>query len=262
RVEAGSAGLEKGSEFLVWLPVLPSGLPALAAAPEATPTVAADGRLKILLVEDHQDPAESLAAMLEGWGHEVQVAFDGLAALRAVAALAPDVVLSDLGLPSLDGYEFARRLRQQPGFGRVLLVALSGYGREEDKRRSLEAGFDHHLVKPPDMDVLQARLAGVAAASAEQGARALHCRPSPAGRAHGRAASAIGTAPGPRYYDGRDGRRLPRRPHPRLRPRRGRGPRGPGRRPGLQRRGAPPAARAGPPGGRALRPLPRARPLR
>src|SRR5205823_3169102 len=85
---------------------------------------------------------------------------------------APDVVLSDLGLPSLDGYEFARRLRQQPGFGRVLLVALSGYGREEDKRRSLEAGFDHHLVKPPDMDVLQALLAGVAAASAEQGARA------------------------------------------------------------------------------------------
>src|SRR5207245_543086 len=106
----------------------------VAAAPEATPTVAADGRLKILLVEDHQDTAESLAAMLEGWGHEVQVAFDGLAALRAVAAVAPDVVLSDLGLPSLDGYEFARRLRQQPGFGRVLLVALSGYGREEDKR--------------------------------------------------------------------------------------------------------------------------------
>src|SRR5438552_2544430 len=174
RVEARSAGLEQGSEFLVWLPVLPSGLPALAAAPEATPTVAADGRLKILLVEDHQDTAESLAAMLEGWGHEVQVAFDGLAALRAVAALAPDVVLSDLGRPSLDGYEFARRLRQQPGFGRVLLVALSGYGREEDKRRSLEAGFDHHLVKPPDMDVLQALLAGVAAASAEQGARALH----------------------------------------------------------------------------------------
>src|SRR2546428_7589522 len=174
RVEARSAGLEQGSEFLVWLPVLPNGLPALAAAPEATPTVAADGRLKILLVEDHQDTAESLAAMLEGWGHEVQVAFDGLAALRAVAAVAPDVVLSDLGLPSLDGYEFARRLRQQPGFGRVLLVALSGYGREEDKRRSLEAGFDHHLVKPPDMDVLQALLAGVAAASAEQGARALH----------------------------------------------------------------------------------------
>jgi len=174
RVEARSAGLEQGSEFLVWLPVLPSGLPALAAAPEAAPAVAADGRLKILLVEDHQDTAESLAAMLEGWGHEVQVAFDGLAALRAVAALAPDVVLSDLGLPSLDGYEFARRLRQQPGFGRVLLVALSGYGREEDKRRSLEAGFDHHLVKPPDMDVLQALLAGVAAAGAEQGARALH----------------------------------------------------------------------------------------
>src|SRR5207244_3448085 len=129
RVEARSAGLEQGSEFLVWLPVLPSGLPALAAAPEAAPAVAADGRLKILLVEDHQDTAESLAAMLEGWGHEVQVAFDGLAALRAVAALAPDVVLSDLGLPSLDGYEFARRLRQQPGFGRGLDVRTHGFAR-------------------------------------------------------------------------------------------------------------------------------------
>src|SRR5207244_294779 len=125
RVEARSAGLEQGSEFLVWLPVLPSGLPALAAAPEAAPAVAADGRLKILLVEDHQDTAESLAAMLEGWGHEVQVAFDGLAALRAVAALAPDVVLSDLGLPRLDGYEFARPLRQQPGLGAVPEVRVA-----------------------------------------------------------------------------------------------------------------------------------------
>ena len=174
RVEARSAGLEKGSEFVAWLPALPAGLPELATAPEAAPAVAGDGRLKILLVEDHQDTAESLGAMLEGWGHEVQVAFDGLSALRAAAALAPDVVLSDLGLPGMDGYELARQLRQQPGFGRVLLVALSGYGREEDKRRALEAGFDHHLVKPPDMDVLQDLLAAVAAGSAEQGARALH----------------------------------------------------------------------------------------
>ncbi len=174
RVEARSAGLEKGSEFVAWLPVLPSGFPALAAAPEVARAAAGDGRLKILLVEDHQDTAESLAAMLEGWGHEVRVAFDGLNALRAAAALAPDVVLSDLGLPGMDGYELARQLRQQPGFGRVLLVALSGYGREEDKRRALEAGFDHHLVKPPDMDVLQDLLAAVAAGSAERGARALH----------------------------------------------------------------------------------------
>ncbi len=174
RVEARSAGLEKGSEFVAWLPALPGRLPELAAAPSAGAAGTASGRLNILLVEDHQDTAESLAAMLEGWGHGVQVAFDGLSALRAAAALAPDVVLSDLGLPGMDGYELARQLRQQPGFGRVLLVALSGYGREEDKRRALEAGFDHHLVKPPDMDVLQDLLAAVAAGSAEQGARALH----------------------------------------------------------------------------------------
>ncbi|HUE30717.1 MAG TPA: MASE1 domain-containing protein [Verrucomicrobiae bacterium] len=174
RVEARSAGLEKGSEFVAWLPALPGGLPALAAAPAAAPPAVASGRLKILLVEDHQDTAESVAAMLEGWGHGVQVAFDGLSALRAAAALAPDVVLSDLGLPGMDGYELARQLRQQPGFGRILLVALSGYGREEDKRRALEAGFDHHLVKPPDMDVLRDLLAAVAAGSAERGPRALH----------------------------------------------------------------------------------------
>ena len=173
RVEARSAGLEKGSEFVAWLPALPGRLPELAAAPSAGAAGTVYGRLNILLVEDHQDTAESLAAMLEGWGHQVQVAFDGLSALRAAAALAPDVVLSDLGLPGMDGYELARQLRQQPGFGRVLLVALSGYGREEDKRRALEAGFDHHLVKPPDMDVLQDILAA-AAGSAERAARALH----------------------------------------------------------------------------------------
>src|SRR2546425_4619696 len=100
RVEARSAGLEQGSEFLVWLPVLPSGLPALAAAPEAAPAVAADGRLQILLVEDHQDTAQSLAAMLEGWGHEGQGAFDGLAAPRAVGAIGAGGSSSDPRLPS------------------------------------------------------------------------------------------------------------------------------------------------------------------
>src|SRR5262249_58416611 len=103
------------------LPVLPNGVPVCADAPSAAAAGAVSGRLRILVVEDHQDTAESLAAMLEGWGHEVEVAFEGRAALRAVAARAPDVVLSDLGLPGMDGYELARQLRQQPGSGRILL---------------------------------------------------------------------------------------------------------------------------------------------
>jgi two-component system CheB/CheR fusion protein len=172
RVEARSDGLEKGSEFVAWLPVLPGGLPALAAAPADAAAGVAPGRLRILVVEDHRDTAESLAAMLESWGHEVQVAFDGGAALRAAVARPPDVVLSDVGLPGMDGYQLALQLRQQPGLSRVQLIALSGYGRAEDKSRAREAGFDHHLVKPAEMDVLQDLLAGVAPAGAEAGARA------------------------------------------------------------------------------------------
>ena len=162
RVEARSAGLGQGSEFVVHLPVAQDGAAERRPARVRRANPSAGNGLRVLIVEDNQDSAESLAMMLGLWGHAVETASDGLAALESVTRREPDVVLSDLGLPGMDGYELARQLRQRPGLEDVVLVALSGYGREEDTRRALDAGFDHHLVKPPDLDVLAELLRGVA----------------------------------------------------------------------------------------------------
>jgi DNA-binding response OmpR family regulator len=112
---------------------------------------AADGadRRRILVVDDSQDSAESLALLLELHGHEVRTAFAGPAALEAASTFLPEIVLLDIGLPGMDGYEVARRLRVEHDGCR--LIALTGYGREDDRERSREAGFDHHLVKPVDL---------------------------------------------------------------------------------------------------------------
>ena len=163
RVAATSPGVGHGSEFVIRLPTLP-GAVAAAESPAERPS-ASGRRLRVLVVEDNHDAAESLSALLELWGHEVKIAYDGLAALRLAEASAPDVILSDIGLPGMDGYELARQLRARPMFGRVLLVALSGYGRDEDRRLAAEAGFDHHLVKPPDLDTLMRLIGNVAAAT-------------------------------------------------------------------------------------------------
>jgi PAS domain S-box-containing protein len=155
-VEAHSDGPGRGSEFIVRLPLLSAAQnPAAGAAPEASP--AAGGPLRILVVDDNVDGAKSLALLLrlEG-GHEVRVAHDGPAALELARDFHPDVVFLDIGLPKgMDGYEVARRLRQQPGLGEALLVALTGFGQEEDRRRSLAAGFHAHLVKPVNPDLLR-----------------------------------------------------------------------------------------------------------
>jgi len=149
-VQAFSAGPGRGSEFVVRLPALPDARPRPAAcngivearrASEGPPH-------RVLVVDDNVDGAESVALLLRLFGHEVRVAHDGLAALAAVEAFRPEVVLLDIGLPGMDGLEVARTLRQQPDLKDVLLVALTGYGREEDRRRTQEAGFDVHLVKP------------------------------------------------------------------------------------------------------------------
>jgi signal transduction histidine kinase/CheY-like chemotaxis protein len=161
RVTATSPGVGLGSEFAVWLPTLPG---ARAAAAPPGERVEPTRRLRILVVEDNHDAAESLTALLELWGHDVRVAHDGVAALRLAESEAPDVILSDIGLPGMDGYELARQLRARPAFGRVVLVALSGYGRDEDRRLAAEAGFDHHMVKPPDLDALVRLIGNVAAA--------------------------------------------------------------------------------------------------
>ena len=116
-------------------------------------------RRRVLVVDDNVDAAESLALLLRMAGHEVRVAHDGLAALAAAEADPPDLVFLDIGMPVMDGYEVARRLRRRPGLEDLLLVAMTGWSQEEDRRRSREAGFGHHLVKPVEPDVLYQLLA-------------------------------------------------------------------------------------------------------
>ncbi len=160
-VAAFSAGLGQGSEFVVRLP----WRPAVAARQgglhlEATqPTAPAR---KVLVVYDNRDAAESLALVLRLDGHEVHLAHDGPAALEAFEHQRPDVVFLDIGLPGLNGYQVARRLREQTASEELRLVALTGYGQAEDRRRSREAGFDLHLTKPVDPEQVAALLAGPA----------------------------------------------------------------------------------------------------
>ena len=153
-VQARSEGLGLGSEFLVRLPA-----PATVAAPGANgdrkPTEARWPCRRILVVDDNKDSANALARLLKRlYGQEVEVAHDGPSALARAATFRPEVILLDIGLPGMDGYEVARRLRGMPGFEAVTLLALTGWGQEEDRRRSLEAGFDHHLVKPVDPEAI------------------------------------------------------------------------------------------------------------
>ncbi|HEY2387939.1 MAG TPA: MASE1 domain-containing protein, partial [Candidatus Binatia bacterium] len=144
RVEARSPGLGQGSEFLVYLPTVESTMAESAVRPpEAPPPQTSAQGLRIVIVEDNHDAAESMAMILGLWGHEVEIAFDAMAALQLAERAAPDVIISDLGLPGMSGYDLAKRLRQERTFGRVVLIALSGYAREDDKRRALAAGFDH-----------------------------------------------------------------------------------------------------------------------
>jgi CheY-like chemotaxis protein len=152
-VEARSAGVGQGSEFVVRLPALSKPLPPLPREPSGVKPVATVQR-RILVVDDNPDAADSLALLLKLSGHEVHVAHDGLEAVEAAAKVQPDVILLDIGLPRLNGYEAARRIRNQQRDRSVILVALTGWGQDEDRRRSEEAGFDAHMVKPVDPAVL------------------------------------------------------------------------------------------------------------
>jgi PAS domain S-box-containing protein len=157
-VTAHSAGPGQGSEFVVTWPGLPPLRSAVPGAPHARPPTFSE-RLRILVVEDNVEVAESLVLVLDLKGHEVRTAYTGFAALTLAPVFAPHVAFIDLGLPGLDGYEVARRLRQQSACQSTLLVALSGYGRPEDKQRAREAGFHHHLTKPVDPSTIEALLA-------------------------------------------------------------------------------------------------------
>jgi PAS domain S-box-containing protein len=164
-VEARSGGPGTGSEFLVRLPVAE----ALAEAPpepggESEP--ARSGRpCRILVVDDIRDTADSLATLLGLMGHDVRTAHDGPEAIQAAATFHPNVVLLDIGLPTMNGYDAARRIRAQASGRTLVLIALTGWGQAEDKRRAQEAGFDHHLTKPVDPAALEKLLALVAPAS-------------------------------------------------------------------------------------------------
>jgi len=154
-IEGRSDGPGRGSEFTVRLPLLLEQQGGVAAGePGTAPRRAARRRARILMVEDNPDAAESLRLLLEVLGHEVAVAHDGDAGLDVARARPPEVMLVDIGLPGADGFEIARRVRCDPALRHVTLVAVTGYGRDEDKRRSREAGFDHHLVKPIDAETL------------------------------------------------------------------------------------------------------------
>jgi CheY-like chemotaxis protein len=117
----------------------------------------------VLVVDDNEDAAAMLGELLEALGHEVRTAGDGPEALAAVAVRAPDVVVLDIGLPGMSGYEVAAKMRLDPALAKVVLVALTGYGQESDRQRTRDAGFDHHLVKPADFAALKKILAGVVA---------------------------------------------------------------------------------------------------
>jgi PAS domain S-box-containing protein len=158
RVEANSS-LGRGSEFVVRLPV---GLtPAPSPSPSTEKAQPTGPSLRVLVVDDNVDAAQSLAVLLNSGGHDVRTAHDGPATLEAALDYRPNVVLLDIGLPGMNGFEVAIRLRQQPALGNVVLVAMTGYGQEADRQRSQEAGFDHHLVKPADFGKVQEILATV-----------------------------------------------------------------------------------------------------
>jgi PAS domain S-box-containing protein len=153
-VEAHSAGVGHGSEFVVRLPIT-----AEAPAPQPVDERTTAAARLILVVDDNRDAAESLAMLLQLTGHEAHTAHDGLEAVETAAQVRPDLILLDIGLPKINGYEVARRIRDQPWGKTMVLVALTGWGQDQDRQRSREAGFDGHIVKPVDTAALTKLLA-------------------------------------------------------------------------------------------------------
>ena len=149
-VEAESAGSGQGAEFRFALPLRDGARPPATGGTEPPRAV----QRRVLVVDDNLDAADSLSDLLQVVGHSVEVAHDGPDALAKVRANPPEVVLCDIGLPGMDGYELARELRREAALGSALLIALSGYTQPEDRRRAREAGFDGHMAKPVDLEQL------------------------------------------------------------------------------------------------------------
>ena len=158
-VEARSEGAGRGSEFIVRLPLVAAVQAAQQKREKEKTSLASQYR--VLVVDDNHDGAETLGMMLGIMGNEIQLAHDGLAAVEAAEQFRPDVVLLDIGMPVLDGYEACRRIRAQDWGRSMVLIALTGWGQDGDRRRTREAGFDHHLVKPVEAATLMSVFAGI-----------------------------------------------------------------------------------------------------
>jgi PAS domain S-box-containing protein len=154
RIEVRSEGSGTGSEFVVFLPVLDAAESTSQAAEKQPPCESFESRQRVLVVDDNRDAAESMAMLLESASCTVRVVFEGPQALEALDSFGPDIVLLDIGMPGMDGYEVARRIRAHPRGADVRLVALTGWGQVEDKHRAAAMGFDEHLTKPVDPTLL------------------------------------------------------------------------------------------------------------
>jgi signal transduction histidine kinase/ActR/RegA family two-component response regulator len=165
QVEACSEGRGQGSRFTVRLPLAALSLPS---APEVSAESRGAAGVNVLVVEDNDDARETMQLLLEAWGYQVQTAADGCEGLEKVLAVQPDVAIVDIGLPKLDGYEVARQVRARLDGRSPRLIAVTGYGQPEDRRRALEAGFDHHLAKPVRADELSRLLRAASANDAKQ----------------------------------------------------------------------------------------------
>ncbi len=153
-VHAASEGLGKGSEFVVTLPVV-TAEPAPASSAHTGAIELVDLRPKVLVVDDNRDACDSLQALFEMENYQVATAYDGYQAVQATEQAMPDMIVMDLGMPCMDGYEAARRIRSQPGSKEVLMIALTGWGQSDARQRTIEAGFDHHLIKPVNFDEIR-----------------------------------------------------------------------------------------------------------
>jgi signal transduction histidine kinase len=162
RIEAKSEGPDKGSEFVVRLPLVGERIcpPKTDDAGKARPT----SDLRILVADDNRDTASTLAILLKMMGNDVRTAHDGSEAVQAAGAFHPQVALLDIGMPKMNGYEAARTIREEPWGKKMILIAVTGWGQDEDRRKSEEAGFDQHMVKPVDPQALMKLLAGLQAA--------------------------------------------------------------------------------------------------
>jgi CheY-like chemotaxis protein len=149
-VEVLSEGQNQGSEFIVRLPAVTAPLRTDDGRADDARSANVRVRRRVLVVDDNRDAAESMGMLLSVWGHDIRTAHDGPSALSVASEFQPEFVLLDIGLPGMDGYEVARRLQDLPGLRSAVLVAMTGYGQEEDKLRSRAAGFARHLVKPAD----------------------------------------------------------------------------------------------------------------